>query len=533
VDPSRYAGLFLADSRDHLGRAGALLLEWERAPGTGEPVAEVFRAFHSVKGAAAAMGYGAVADLAHAAEHLLEAVRRGELVPSRPVIGLLLRAVDVLEQGVEAAVSGGEVPEASPLTEALQRMAESGLPAGAVSGEPPPEPRPRAAAPAVPKRRPSRSVRIEPSRLDELLQLAGELVVAASRLDAVVQPGSSPELEAATSQVGSLVRAMHGTVLRARLAPISELFERFPRVVRDLGESLGRAVRLELKADGIELDRGMLEELVDPLVHLVRNAVDHGIEPGAERLRVGKPAEGRLVLGAERRRDWVRLFLSDDGRGIDRSQVAERASAERLRPAGAPLPDDAELLALLARPGFTLKGRVTEVSGRGVGMDVVVSTVRSLGGRVDLTTQVGVGSTFALTVPLTTAIQRVLLVGVAGERFALPFRVVREATRAPAASIAAASSGSRFSFRSQSLPLIDLAGPVGRPTGGEEGDQRPVLMLEWGARQGALAVDEVLGQMDVLIERLEAPVGLPAWISGATILGDGTPAFVLDPTALF
>jgi chemotaxis protein histidine kinase CheA len=298
-----------------------------------------------------------------------------------------------------------------------------------------------------------------------------------------------------------------------------------------LGESLGRAVRLDLKADGIELDRGMLEELVAPLVHLLRNAVDHGIEPGAERLRLGKPSEGRLVLAAERRRDWVALSLSDDGRGIDRSLVAERARAEGVRSPEAPLPDDAELLAILARPGFTLKGRVTEVSGRGVGMDVVVSTVRALGGRVDLATQVGLGSTFTLTVPLTTAIQRVLLVGVGGERYALPFRMIREAARSRTAAIATASAGSRFSFRGDSLPLVDLAGQVGGRT--EAGGQRPVLVLEWGTRQGALAVDEVLGQMDVLIERVEAPVGLPAWVSGATILGDGMPAFVLDPTALF
>ncbi len=529
MDLSRYTALFLADTREHLDRASRILLDWEREPGTLEPVAELFRAFHSVKGSAATMEYTALADLAHAAEHLLDAVRKGDLGPSRAVVSLLLRAVDVLERGAELVVAGEAVPDAPALVGVLERMVASGAPPA--PAEPPLERRTPTRVPRPSARFTLSAVRVDRSRLDELLHRAAELVVARNRLDGLVARSSDPELEAVAGQVGTLARSMHAGVLRARLAPVAELFDRLPRVARDLGQSLDREVELKLRSDGIELDRGMLEELLDPLVHLVRNAVDHGIEPPAERLLAGKPPEGRLLLSASREREFVTVRLADDGRGIDRDAVARRAEEAGLRPAGRPPPDDHELLGLLARPGFTLRHEVTSISGRGVGMDVVLSTVRSLGGQVEVSSEPGQGTTFTLTLPLTTAIQRVLLVGAAGERYAIPFRIVAEAVRGPGPA-ATETTGGRFSFRDRSLPMVDLARATGLK-GATAGRVRPMLVLEWGTRQGALAVDAVLGQLDVVIERVEAPVGLPAWVSGATILADGSPALVLDPTALF
>jgi chemotaxis protein histidine kinase CheA len=236
------------------------------------------------------------------------------------------------------------------------------------------------------------------------------------------------------------------------------------------------------------------------------------------------------VLRAERRRDWVALHLTDDGRGVDGSQVATRARALGLLEDAGPLSAD-DQLALLARPGFTLKNEVTAVSGRGVGMDVVLTAVRGLGGRVEMRSRLGKGTTFTLVMPHTTAVQRLLLVQVGGERYALPFRVVTEAAQPDGKALAAAGTRGEFSFRGRSIPFQDLGAVVGAPLTRDR--RRPVLVLEWGERQAVIAVDALLGQMDLLIERVEAPVGLPAWVSGATILADGSPAFVLDPTALF
>ncbi len=522
MDLRRYTALFLADGREHLRRASAELLRWERDLADLAPLAELFRAFHSLKGAAASMGYGDVVDLTHGAEHLLEAVRRGELAPSRAVVAALFRTVDLLEQGIEPATAGVPIPEADQVVAALARLVSTSSPVAAPAAAP-------AAAP-TPMRTERRPVRVDPDRLDDLLQTAGELVVARNRLANLVAARTDPELEQVSGQVDSLVRSLHGLVIKARLAPVSELFGRFPRVVRDLGESLGKPARLELGGEGIELDRAMLEELVEPLIHLLRNAVDHGVERPADRVAAGKPAEASLRLGAGRRREWIVIRLEDDGRGVDRDAVVRRAVERGLLPAAPETLSDAEVLQLLVRPGFSTKAEVTEVSGRGVGLDVVASKVRALGGSLGLRSEPGRGTVFEITVPLTTAVQRVLLVGADGERYAIPFRLVREAVL-PGRTETVAGNGS-FAFRDRSVPFVDLAELVGRRRT-EVPNRRPVLVLEWGSRDGAVAVDTLLGQHDVLLERIEAPDSLPGWVSGATILADGAPAFVLDPTAFF
>ena len=530
MDLSHYTALFVADGRDHLKRATAHLLEWEQHPDRTAPVDGLFRAFHSLKSSAATMGYADIAELTHRAENLLEAVRRRELTASAAVVGLLFETVDVLDRGIEPASRGEVVPDARPLAEAIERLTSTASPAPEAVDAPRPAAVERKASA---ERAAMRAVRVDPARLDELLQLAGELVVTRNRLTTVVARRPDPDLEAVTGQLDSLIRALHGGVLRARLAPITELFGRFPRVVRDLGTTLGKTARLELLGEGIELDRTMLEELVDPLIHLLRNAVDHGLETPEERLAAGKPAEGRLVLAAERRRDWIAIRLSDDGRGVDREAVLRRAVEQGLVEAATRELSDDDVLALLARPAFTVKREVTAVSGRGVGMDAVVSKVRTLGGRVGFQSTRGQGTAFELTVPLTTAIQRVLLVEAGGDRYGIPSRLVREATVAGRRSDAVLEPGGRCTFRGRPVPFVDLTVTMTGSSPAPTTRRRPVLFLEWGTSDGALAVDTLLGQHDVLLERFEAPRALPAWVSGATILADGAPAFVLDPTALF
>ncbi len=527
MDLSRYTALFVADGRDHLKRATAHLLEWEEHPDRTEPTDGLFRAFHSLKSSAATMGYADIVELTHQAEHLLEVVRRRELGASKAVVGLLFETVDVLDRGIEPASRGESLPDVRPLAEAIERLASTAMP----TGEWPIAPK-LAASEAPVERTAMRAVRVDPARLDELLQLAGELVVARNRLTTVVGRRADPDLDAVSGQLDSLIRSLHGGVLRARLAPIGELFGRFPRVVRDLAVTLGKTARLDILGDGIELDRTVLEELVDPLIHLLRNAVDHGLESPAERVALGKPADGRLVLAAERRREWIAIRLSDDGRGVDRESVARRAVDQGLLEPGRRDLSNEELLGVLASPAFTVKREVTAVSGRGVGMDAVISKVRSIGGRVAIQTEVGQGTSFELTVPLTTAIQRVLLVEAGGDRYAIPSRLVREATVAGRRSDAQLEADGRFTLKGRSVPFVDLTVAT-TGAAATTSRRRPVLFLEWGTNDGALAVDTLLGQHDVLLERFEAPRSLPGWVSGATILADGAPAFVLDPTALF
>lgn len=536
MDLARYTALFLSDSRDHLQRCNELLLAWERAPGASTPVAELFRAFHSIKGSSAALSLEPVAAIAHAAEQLLGAVRQGTLTPTGEVIDALFVAVDGLTLGVEA-VGRGEPPQPNePLVEMLfglvpvdqGRTAEIAVPERRLHARP--------AAESV-TRLPVRQVRVDLERLDALVHAVGELVVARNRLASIADCDIGSELEQVSGRIAALVGGLQSGVFRARMAPVDEVFDRFPRMVRDLGRELGKEIRLEVQGAEIELDRSVLDALTEPLTHLLRNAADHGLETPAERAAAGKQREGTVRLRAERLRDEVTVVVSDDGRGIDRNAVRERAVARGLVDPGAPLPDAAGLLRLLAHSGLTTRAEVSTVSGRGVGIDAVLNRIRSLGGRLELKTTAGRGTTFLLHLPITRAIVRALMVGVGGERYAIPFGLLAEATvhEAPEGEV---------TLRGESLPTADLRqvvglpldqdgfGPAG-PGAGTKRGKRPAIVIEAGGRRTALVVDILLGQQDVVVQQLAQPAGLPAWVGGATILPDGAPALILDPAALF
>jgi len=529
VDLARYTALFLSDSRDHLQRCNELLLAWERAPGSAAPVAELFRAFHSIKGSSAALSLEPVSELAHAAEQVLGAVRQGALTPSTDVLNALFTAVDGLGTGVEA-VGRGEPPEGDP--ELIAMLFGLVPPDQGRTAEMPVERRlqARPGTEAVPAPLPVRQVRVDLERLDALVHAVGELVVARNRLASIADREIGSELELVSGRISALVGGLQTGVFRARMAPVDEVFDRFPRMVRDLGRELGKEIRLEVQGAEIELDRSVLDALTEPLTHLLRNAADHGLEPPGERAAAGKQREGTVRLRAERRRDEVIVVVSDDGRGIDRSAVREKAVARGLIEAGAPLPDATALLRLLAHPGLTTRSKVSAVSGRGVGIDAVLARIRALGGRMELKTVAGRGTTFLVHLPVTRAIVRALMVGVGEERYAIPFALLAEATVHEALE-------SEVTLRGESLPTADLRQVVGLP--GDPTDagpligKRPAVVIETGGRRTALIVDILLGQQDVVVQQLAQPAGLPGWVGGATILPDGAPALILDPAALF
>ncbi len=594
MDPNRYAALFAAESRDHLQQCNAHVLAWEQAPHSLEPVQGLFRSVHTLKGMAATMGFARLAGLAHDLESLLAAVRAGTVAASPDVVDLCFRALDRLEEGVGLALAGDdELLAVGDLRGALLRAVDAEDPAPAAPGRPaaahpPPatglpvrvrlragvampgaraalvlrrarelgevsgvEPDPGiwmddaftgefgfrlagdspedlvrstlaaesdvaevlvgAAARAGPAE--VRQVRVDLDRLDRLVGITGELVVARSRLLAVAESSGRPELEQLAHGVARLINDLQAQVFRTRMAPLREVFERFPRPVRDLARQLGKRVRLDLDDGGIELDRAILDELADPLLHLLRNAIDHGLETPDERHAAGKPEEGRIRLSARRDRASVVIALADDGRGIDRGAVLAKARAE----GWAEGLDEGDLLTILARPGFSTAQQVTDVSGRGVGIDAVVHWVRRLGGASSLTSERGTGTTMTLRLPLTVAIMPALLVGVGDERYALPLSFVAETTRIT----------DRATYRGAGVPVIDWL-PVrdtGRPW-------RPGVVLEVSGRNGALAVDALLGQEDIVVGPLQASRGMPRWVNGATILADGRPVLIVDPAAL-
>jgi two-component system chemotaxis sensor kinase CheA len=616
MDLSRYTALFLSESREQLGACAQALLDWERNPEATEPRSGLFRAMHSFKGMAAAMGYTNLTALAHRSETVLD-LARGGAVSGRELTDLFLRIVDALEHGAPLAAEGGDAGlDFSPLLRDLDQVAAAGASAtGAVepaAGREAPEAgrgrevkvriQPSAAmrgarAMLVLRRaealgrvsglRPpaamleqdgfdgrfafrlvsplddraiaasltevgdvatvevgearddrvgdgsgrSRQIRIDLRRLDNVMNLVSELVVAKGRLADLVDPRTAPELHAVNARISRIASDLYSEIIEARLTPVWQVFDRFPRVVRDLARQLGRRVRLEVEGEDTQLDRAILDELGEPLIHLLRNAIDHGIEPAAERVRLGKPEEGLIRVTASSDRTTVLIKVSDDGAGIHREKVLAAAIRGGHVPPETVELDNDLLLRVLSRPGFTTAGQVTDVSGRGVGMDAVVSRLRALGGSVEVDSQPAAGTVFTLRLPMTLAIVRALLAGVGQEQYAIPLAGIAETVEYRPDRMGTLDGGEAFRVRDELVPTVRLRERLG-VTGARPPGRPPVVIIEVGDRRAAVLVDSLLGQQEIVVEPFDAPKGTLPVFSGATILGDGVPALIVDPAAL-
>lgn len=375
-----------------------------------------------------------------------------------------------------------------------------------------------------------RFVRIDVRRLDTLMNTIGELVIARGRLSEVVARTTDPELDEATTAVARLVAELQDQIMASRMVPMWQVFDRFPRVVRDAARTLGKEIDFVVDGREIELDRSLLEQIGDPLVHLLRNAVDHGIESPDARAATGKSRRGRLALSASRDRAAVVIRVTDDGGGIDRQKVLAKARAEGTVDADkADLTDD-ELLRLVARPGFSTATHVTNLSGRGVGVDAVVNRVRALGGSVELRSVSGQGTTITIRLPVTLAIIPALLARVDVETYALPLTHVRETLQVTGEVVRRVRGRDVLVMRDEVLPLLSLRSVVELPPRDAEGSQ--VVVLEVADRRAGLVVDQLLGQQEIVVKPFDGVRGAAAHFSGATILSDGAPALILEATSL-
>lgn len=375
-----------------------------------------------------------------------------------------------------------------------------------------------------------RHVRIDLRRLDTLLDLVGELVITRDRLlrtaDAMSDGGTNRSLASAVHDTSRLVSALQEEVLRTRMVPVGQVFDRFPRLVRDIARDLGKDVTFVTEGREIELDRSLLDAIGDPIVHLLRNAVDHGIESPDVRRRAGKAPKGRLILRAARDRAAVVVQVEDDGGGINRDKVLERAKSQGLVDADITNLTDEGLLRVLSKSGFSTAAAVTSISGRGVGIDVVASRVRALGGALELTSILGRGSLFTLRLPVTLAIVRALLVRVGSETYALPAAHVIEALEYDASAVVSLRGQETVTLRDDVVPLLRLRPRFGMSRNSDDGTH--VVMVEAAGRQTALQVDSLIGQQDVVVKPYDAVNGAETLFTGATILGDGTPALIVD-----
>ena len=386
----------------------------------------------------------------------------------------------------------------------------------------------QAAAVQAPAAAKTSFLRVDQRRLDDLAADLGEIGVLQSSIEGMArsQGGALGEM---VTRMSRLLAELQHTVLAMRMVPVGDVFDRFPRMVRDAARSLGKQVDFKIEGRDIEIDRAILEEMADPLVHLLRNAIDHGIEPPAERFAAGKPEKARIVLRAARDRTSVRIQILDDGRGVNGKKVLAKARRANVpAPAGEHASPE-ELLRILAHPGFSTAEKVTDVSGRGVGLDAVVTRIRALGGAIDMQTRLGAGTVFTLRLPVTLAIAQALRVRIGEEDYAIPLTHVAEALELGSLEVDQRNGREVVRVRDQDMPLIRLRNVLNI---GAAGAETAAVVAELGDRRTALAVDRVIGREQILVKHFDSALGTLPIFSGVTLLPDGRPALVLDPISV-
>ena len=467
----------------------------------------------------------------------------GEILQATPHVrgaGEIVFEFVVATGAGESAFAGWEEDNLTyaPVEEAAPDAARppSATGQGAPAADPDEDSSATPAAPAASMLAPSNVVRVDLARLDELMRLIGELVTSRARLDESlkllkrqVAPAEWRALQETSLAMSRQLRDLREGVMRVRMVQVGEIFERMRFVVRDLARESGKEIRLELRGQETEIDKFLVERMMDPLLHLVRNAVSHGLETVGERAAAGKPPEGKITLRAATSGDNVLIEIADDGRGVDAERVAARAR-ERGLVSGDVRLDEALLLKLICAPGFSTRDEADRASGRGVGMDVVCSTVEELGGTLTLATEAGRGTCFRVELPLTLAIADAIIAAVGGQRFAFPQTAVREVIEVEASSVRVLENNEIVPYRGGALPLVRLARLFG--LGEAAGDSFHVFVVGAGAGVVGLAVDRAVGQREVVVRGLNDPLVKVAGVAGATDLGDGRVVLILDAAAL-
>jgi two-component system chemotaxis sensor kinase CheA len=528
---------FLVEAHEGLDQVDRALVDLERRPDDTALVGEIFRAVHTIKGTAGFFDLVGVEAVTHAGETVLAWLRDGQTALTPQVTETLLRMVDVVRRllaAVEQHGSEGDL-DVTPVLAALGALAPGAAPAADAAPAPPEgaEPGGLDRSAAV-----DSTVRVDVEQLDRMLRLVGELALVRNQvMQQAEAEGAGPGLLHAAQRLSQAAGELHERVMQTRLQPIDHVWHKLPRVVRDVAAACGKEVELQLTGGDTELDRSLLEAIRDPLLHLVRNAVDHGLEPAEARVAVGKPAAGSLALRAFHDSGLVVVEVSDDGAGIDPVRIAA-AARERglLPPEELDRMSDRDLLQLIFQPGFSTAGVVTHVSGRGVGMDVVRAHVHAIGGTVEVDSTPGLGTTCRLRIPLTLAVVPALVVESAGDRYALPQAHVSELialdpSRHPRA-VEDVNGVLVHRLRGELLPLVRLSELLGVDQGHPAGAAMLVAVVHADGLRVGLALDAVLHSEEIVVKPLPSSLATLEFYSGATILGDGRVALILDLPAV-
>ena len=573
---------FVTESEETLDKVDPLFVELEAKGHDQEILNKLFRSVHTIKGAAGFLGLQSMVDVAHSAENIMKKLREGEIAISRRLMDAVLKSVDMLRLLLRHVKDkDGAQENIGPVVQELNAALELALQAaGAVAATAPageqkigrsPDKSPTPGAPALkselrtpgsepeattagqpliaeagpaaaaaPDRQDAlQTLRVDVNKIDKVMDLTGEVVLVRNRLLNIVnrlehQYSDDHDVQSlleAVSFLDLITSDMQLGVMKMRMQPIAKVFGKFPRLVRDISGPLGKAVELRVSGEDTEVDKSVIEQIGDPMVHIIRNAVDHGLETPQERLGKGKPAAGTISISAAQKGTQIVIEVSDDGRGIDVEKVKRKAIEKQLITGddAARMTDEA-LVNLVFLPGFSTAEVATELSGRGVGMDVVKTNISKLNGTVEIISKKGAGTTFSIRIPLTLAIIQTLMVRSGGSRYAIPLAPVEETLTVSKDSISDMGGTEALVIRGKVYPLFNLAEIIG--SGGNGGVLRYAVVVAIGDKRFCIGVDELLGQEEVVIKTVSGINTGSSSILGATITGEGKVVFILDLAAI-
>jgi two-component system chemotaxis sensor kinase CheA len=539
---------FITESREHLSSIEGLMLELDQNPGATDAIHSVFRGFHTIKGLAGFLEFGAIQRVSHEVETLLDLARNGKIAVHTGIVDVVLESADYLKQAidsVESELAGGVSKPVSDNDSLILRIQHASRGASAPAVVQAPEtsapaietPKSDKAPKTVPRGNKAAdfSVRVQTHKLDSLMDMVGEMVIAQSlvRHNPSLAAIQNARLTADLSQLARITAEVQRTTMSMRMIPISQLFQRTARMVRDLARKTGKKVELETSGEETEVDRNIAEELSDPLLHMVRNSLDHGIELPAGREAAGKNPTARIRLAAYHQAGQIVMEISDDGRGLNKTKILEKAQQRGLVHDGAALADH-EIYQLIFEPGFSTADKITDISGRGVGMDVVRRNVQKLRGRIDIRSTPGLGAKFLITLPLTLAIIDGLVVAVGDQRYIVPIFEVREIIRPVPEAISSVQGREEVALvRDHLLPVIRLYQRFGVQPRSEEICDGLLVVAESEGKRFCLLVDGLLGKQEVVIKSLGETLKHIKGIAGCAILGDGRVGLILDAHGVF
>jgi len=523
-DLSKYKDTYLSEGREHLASMNKSLLELEKEPAKVERVNDIFREVHTLKSMAATMNYNQTARLCHALEDVLDGIKKKK-VKLESCADVLFECFDTLELSIKEISKGKEELASDTLVIQLQTLLRAGKKIGITSNESRTtndESRVTNPESGILQMERIQSIEVKVERLDHLMNLAEELLINKMRLDRIKEELEDSELTATVDLLGRLVTDIQYNVMQSRMVPVGFVFNRFPRMVRDLARQQKKEINLEMQGSDIELDRSVIDEIGESLVHILRNAVDHGIEEPQERKKVGKPPQGLIRLVAKRTKNFVVIEISEDGAGLDIQELKNTAVRRGIL---SPQASQEDIINSIFSGVSTTK-KVTAVSGRGFGLNIVKNKIESLGGTIKVTSEPKKGTTFVIEIPLTLAIIKTLLVKVGSKIYAIPLGSIERLVSVNQEDIKGMMNHEAIVLNEEEIPITRL--DVLFSSSSLALEKQPIAIIRRGQEKLGLAVDRFLTAQEIVIKPLNRLVRENKYFSGITIIGSGEVVLILD-----